>query len=180
MKRNHLSLVSSHSPPESSGVAIKDTPRVDNTMTPFGFQLTLPFEEETLTTQIIVVAMDQVHGIQLCNLILEAKPRKAIDLRHLIRFDLHGTNRAEIFRHFEKANTTYIRAPLPWHHLQPNNFISDDALLSQQFLPESVEREERPILFLTSKKTEVRYLISHLHRVLSMGARRPWRIEEVG
>lgn len=149
------------------------------TMTPHGYQLSLPFDDQAVLTQIAIVAMDHIHGVQLCRLILDLKPRKAVDLRHLIRFDLPGTSRTEIFYYLSSVHTLYVKASLPWHQLQPRDFILDDTPLSQRLNHEIVEREESPILLLASKKDEARYLTAYLHRVLSSRAKRPWKIEQV-
>ena len=110
---------------------------------------------------IVIVPMDHIHGVQLCRLILDLKPRTAVDLRHLIRFDLPGTSRTEIFHHLKNAHTLYVKASLPWHELQPRDFITDGTPLSQRLNHEVVERKDSPVLLFASKKDEARYLTAY-------------------
>ncbi len=178
MKRPDLRLVPTLTSSEVR-VTKRAAPQPSRTMTPDGYQFFLPFDETAVKTQIVIVAMDHIHGVQLCRLILDLKPRTAVDLRHLIRFDLPGTSRTEIFQHFKNAHTLYVKASLPWHELQPRDFITDGTPLSQRLIHEVLERKDSPVLLFASKRDEARYLTAYLHRVLSSQAKHPWKIEQV-
>lgn len=147
-----------------------------NVIPAFDRQLRLPFDDSA-SRRIIIVAMDCIHGIQLCNLILDIKPKKAIDLRYLIRFDLPGTNRSEIFHRMKLVRTHYVKASLPWHQLSARDFMLGNKQLSDQLDYEIMGGEESPLLLLASKDDDVRNLTSYLNRLLSSHSTSYWQIE---
>lgn len=141
------------------------------------FQLSLPLDDR-MAKQIVIVAMEHIHGIRLCGIIRDLMPKVAVDVRHLIRFDLPGTSRSEIFSQFAMLHTLYVKASLPWHTLTPRDFMLETIPLSQRLSHEVVERDDTPVLLLASRKVEVRYLTTFLSRALSAQARSPWKIVE--
>ncbi len=177
MKHHHLKVVDSGESSDGE-TGRKSRLRSGETMAPLGYQMPLPLENESDSKKIVVVAMDDVHGTQFCSLVINLKPRTVVDVRHLIRFDLPGTSRKEVFSCFGAVHALYVNASLPWHELQPRDFISEDGTLSQRLSHEVIEREDSPILLLASKEPNARFLASYLHRVLSSQATCPWKIEQ--
>jgi hypothetical protein len=176
MKRPDLRLVPPSSPSEE-----KFAPAVEprcNLAAGDGLQLSLPFDDCTTLRRIVIVSMDQIHGQTLCNLILDLKPKVAIDLRLLIRFDLPGASRAEIFNHLKLVNTLYVKDSMQWNRLKAHDLMLSESTLSHRLNHEVVERDDSPILLLASKKDEARYLGAYLNRILSMRAKRPWRVDQ--
>jgi hypothetical protein len=109
---------------------------------------------------------------------LDLKPKVAIDLRLLIRFDLPGASRAEIFNHLKLVNTLYVKDSMQWNRLKAHDLMLSESTLSHRLNHEVVERDDSPILLLASKKDEARYLGAYLNRILSMRAKRPWRVDQ--
>lgn len=176
MKRHHLSLVDTKESP--CGVdGRKPIQRSGQVMAPLGCQLPLPLGGDAESKKIVVVAMDHMHGAQFRSLILSLKPRTVIDLRHLIRFDLPGTSRAEIFSCFSRVHALYVNDSLPWHELQPRDFMTDGNSLSHRLSHEVIERDNSPIMLLASKVEDARLLASYLHRITSSSMKGAWVIE---
>lgn len=176
MKRPDLRLVPKMT---SAGDPVpKAITRVGQELFPHNYQFSLPFESKENHKNIVVISVDRAHGSDFCRLILKLKPKVAIDVRHLIRFDLPGTNRSEVFQCFKLSHTIYINESIPFHEFKPRDFLVSDNKLSQRLHHEIVERGDSPILILVSKAEEARYLTSYLHRLLSSHAAHPWKVEQ--
>ena len=153
-------------------------PRLNETMVPHGHQLSLPFVNEITDRRTFIVPMDHIHGGRLCNLIMELKPQAVIDLRHVIRFDLPGTNRDRVFRHIRAVGSCYMTIPVPWHQFQARDFMAGETSLSDQLTQEVVKREGSPVLLFVSRRTEVRLVATYIHQILSSQARSSWQVVE--
>ncbi len=123
-----------------------------------------------------IVAMDGLHGKRLCDLIMSRKPKVALDLRHVIRFDLPGTSREQVLGYFRATNTLYVRDPLPWHALHRRDFISGDKVISQRLEHETVERRQSPVMLFVPKEEHVGFLTAYLNRVFSNRGDGFWEI----
>jgi hypothetical protein len=178
LKRDFLRLVPQSSDMDRKAVA-GGRAFESRVMTPAGHQLTLPFTGEAADRIFFIVAMDHIHGAHFCEYITRLKPKMAVDLRHLIRFDLPGTSRQDIFNRLNATKTEYIREPLPWHQLGPKNFISDDTQLSHGLYHELIERNDTPVMFLTSKQNDAIYLFTYINRMLATKISYSWKIEHI-
>ena len=123
-----------------------------------------------------IIAMDGLHGKRLCELIISKKPKVALDLRHVIRFDLPGTSREHILNYFRATNTLYVRDPIPWHNMKRRDFISGDRVISQRLEHEAVERKQSPVMLFVPKDEHVNLLTAYLNRVFSQRSEGPWVI----
>jgi hypothetical protein len=123
-----------------------------------------------------IVAMDGLHGKRLCELIVAKKPKVAVDLRYVIRFDLPGTSREQVLSYFRATNTLYVRDPIPWHDLQRRDFMAGDRVLSQRLEHETVERKHSPVMLFVPKKEHVALLTAYLNRVFSSRGEDSWEI----
>lgn len=141
-------------------------------------QLSFSFEDDDRFDgrRIEIVSMDGLHGKRLCELILSKKPRVALDLRHVIRFDLPGTSREQVLSYFRAANTLYVRDPLPWHALQRKDFIAGNRVISQRLEHETVERKHSPVMLFVPKDEHAGFLAAYLNRVFSTRGGEPWEI----
>ena len=144
-------------------------------------QLSFSFNnvETQVDHRVEIVAMDSLHGKRLCKLIMSSKPTVALDLRHVIRFDLPGTSREQVLSYLRAINTLYVRDPIPWHNLQRRDFISGDRVISQRLEHETVERKQSPVLLFVPKDEHVRLLTAYLNRVFSKRGEGPWEISAV-
>ncbi|WP_339853682.1 hypothetical protein [Roseovarius nubinhibens] len=123
-----------------------------------------------------IVAMNSLHGKRLCELIMSSKPKVALDLRHVIRFDLPGTSREQVLSYFRATHTLYLRDPIPWHNLKRRDFIAGNMVISQRLEHETVERKQSPVLLLVPKDEHVSLLTAYLNRVFSKRREGPWEI----
>lgn len=126
-----------------------------------------------------IVAMDGLHGRRLCELIMSNKPKVALDLRHVIRFDLPGTSREQVLGYFRAANTLYVRDPLPWHTLQRKDFVAGERVLSQRLEHETVEQKQSPVMLFVPKVEHIGFLASYLNRVFSNRGDGQWKITAI-
>lgn len=126
-----------------------------------------------------IVVMDGLHGRRLCELIMTKKPKVALDLRHVIRFDLPGTSREQVLSYFRATNTLYVRDPLPWHALQRRDFIAGEKVISQRLEHETVERKQSPVMLFVPKEEHVGFLTAYLNRVFSSRGDGHWEITAV-
>lgn len=178
MKRPHLSLVTSN--PSKAEAATARQSLVKKEHVPFNYQLSLPLNTDSdYARSVFIVSMDTVHGSDLCKFIEEKKPRLALDLRILVRFDLPGASRDKIFASLRNSHSFYLKAPLNWSQFKVSNFIMDESFLSQQLFHEVLERDTTPIFILTSKPEESVALGSYLNRILSQHEKRPWVVERL-
>lgn len=168
----------------SASSRVEDSPArgaaraLDVVMAPHGFQLGLPFEGDGGVQRILIVAMDEIHGSQFLALLRSVRPKAVVDLRHLIRFDLPGTNRDEVFYNLSHLRSLYVNASVPWHQLRRQDLISNDTSISQRLDHEVVERQDSPLVLLTAKKSELFEIAAYLNRSLSTRSNRAWKIEQ--
>ncbi len=143
-----------------------------------GEQLSFSFDDvETRDGhRVEIVAMEGLHGRRLCELIMTRKPKVAMDLRHVIRFDLPGTSREQVLSYFRAANTLYLRDPLPWHALQRRDFIAGEKVISQRLEHETVERKQSPVMLFVPKEEHVGCLTAYLNRVFSNRGDGYWEV----
>lgn len=153
-------------------------PEVRSPRAPSNEQLCFSFDDEELhdSHRIEIVSMDGLHGKRLCELILSKRPKVAVDLRHVIRFDLPGTSREQVLSYFRATSTLYVREPLPWHILQRRDFVSGGKTISQRLEHETVERKQSPVMLFVPKDEHVRFLTAYLNRVCSNRAEGRWEI----
>ena len=123
-----------------------------------------------------IIAMNNLHGKRLCELIISKKPKVVMDLRHLIRFDLPGTSREQILNYFRATKTLYVRDPIPWHNMKRRDFISGDRVISQRLEHETIERKQSPVMLFVPKDEHVNLLAAYLNRVFSERSECPWTI----
>lgn len=136
--------------------------------------------KEAALGRLVIVAMEEIHGLRLAKLIATLKESEAIDLRHAVRFDLPGTSRRHIFSELEKAGTAYIRAPVEWHRLEIRPMATDTALLPARFRHKLFEQPSGHLLVLVPRTTHQRFLASTLNLVLSAELSLGWRIQTTG
>ena len=148
---------------------------------PLNEQLCFSFEEKKLceSHRIEIISMDGLHGKRLCELILSSRPKVAVDLRHVIRFDLPGTSREQVLAYFRATGTLYVREPLPWHALQRKDFISGNKIISQRLEHETVERKQSPVMLFVPKDEHINFLTAYLNRVFSNRGKGHWEISAV-
>jgi len=146
-----------------------------------GEQLSFSFADVEVRDghRVEIVAMDGLHGRRLCELIMTKKPKVALDLRHVIRFDLPGTSREQVLSYFRATNTLYVRDPVPWHALQRRDFIAGEKVISQRLEHETVERRQSPVMLFVPKEEHVRFLTAYLNRVFSNRGDGYWEITAV-
>ncbi|MGF7054761.1 hypothetical protein GGC47_003965 [Bosea sp. OAE752] len=192
MSRPHLYIVPNEQPvapraePEkaekSAGevrlTARGDRQKIDATSIPKGWQLPLPFDDKPLGPTVLIVSMESMNGPTLRNLISERKPASAVDLRQLIRFDLPGTSREDVFRILNVNRTYYVKDSLPWHRLDARALATLDAPVSNVLLHEIADRRADCIFVFVYRHEEARSIASHLTKVLGPRMEGPWRIEE--
>lgn len=146
-----------------------------------GEQLSFSFDDVEARDghRVEIVAMDGLHGRRLCELIMSKKPKVALDLRHVIRFDLPGTSREQVLSYFRATNTLFVRDPLPWHVLQRRDFIAGDKVISQRLEHETVERKQSPVMLFVPKEEHVGFITAYLNRVFSNRGDGRWEITAV-
>jgi hypothetical protein len=141
-------------------------------------QLSFAFDDADahVDHRVEIVAMEGLHGKRLCELIVSKRPKVALDLRHVIRFDLPGTSREQVLSYFRATRTLYVREPIPWHNLQRKDFIAGDRVISQRLEHETVERNQSPVMIFVPKDEQVGLLTAYLNRVLSKRKEGLWAI----
>lgn len=192
MSRPHLYIVPNHQPAgqraetekaekPTDGVRLASKgPRrtIDATSIPKDWQLSLPFDDKPVGPTVLIVSMESMNGPTLRNLISERKPASAVDLRQLIRFDLPGTSRDDVFRALSVHRTYYVKDSLPWHRLDARALATSDTPVSSVLVHEIADRGADCIFVLVYRHEEARSIASHLTRVLTQRMDGPWRIEE--
>lgn len=169
-------------PPRESKVAeapSKRRRRISGEVVPADWQFALPFGEK-LGQTIVIVPMERMNGPSFRDLLKTRSPAAAVDLRALIRFDLPGTSREDIFRAMSAQKTHYVKDPLPWHDLDARAWATLDAPVSNALVHEISERKAECVFVLVYRHAEAQSIAVHLNRVLSQRLRTPWRVEEVG
>ena len=152
--------------------------RIKATAIPRDWQLPLPFHDAPLGLTIVIVSMETMNGSRLRGLIQDRRPDAAIDLRELIRFDLPGTSREDVFRALSIHHTHYVKDPLPWHRLDARALGLLEYPVSNTLVHEITERDADCVLVFVYKHDEARSIASHLTKVLSQRIEGPWHIEE--
>lgn len=152
--------------------------KIKATAFPRDWQLSLPFDDLPLGPTIVVVPMETMNGPALRGLIQNRRPNAAVDLRELIRFDLPGTSREDVFRTLHTYHTYYVKDPLPWHRLDARALALLDGPVSNTLVHEIAERSAACVFVLVYKHDDARSIASHLNKVLSERMDGPWHIEE--
>lgn len=192
MSRPHLYIVPNEQPvapraePEKAEKSAGDmrltakSPRqkIDATSIPKDWQLSLPFDDKAIGPTVLIVSMESMNGPTLRNLINERKPASAVDLRQLIRFDLPGTSRDDVFRALSVHRTYYVKDSLPWHRLDARALATLEAPVSNVLVHEIADRGADCIFVFVYRHEEARSIASHLTKVLAPRMDGPWRIEE--
>lgn len=173
----HLRIVSDNGPAEPAS-RTADRPQVDATFVPTDWQLPLPFDTAPLGPTVVVVPMEGMNGPSLKSLISSRRPNSAVDLRELVRFDLPGTSREDVFHFLRTHRTHYVKDPLPWHRLAARDLIAHTGPISQLMMHEITERGAECILVFVYRREDARSLASHLNRVMAERITGPWHIEE--
>ena len=143
-----------------------------------GEQLSLDLGQAVYKKNIVIVAMEFMHGLTFESIIDTFDPKITLDLRHAVRFDMPGTNRNQVFSKFKSHNTFYTQANLPWHQLTPADFMLGESEISQRLAHEILERQEANIMLLVPNQQFATYLRTYLNRKLSELFSDNWRIEE--
>jgi hypothetical protein len=143
----------------------------------FDGQLRLKFDDEPVR-RIVLVAMDEIDGWQLHELVIALKPFAAVDLRHAVRFDLPGTNRARFFDDLSQLHALYIREPIEWHHIEKNPMVTTSDILPLRVRYEVLEQETGHILLMVPRYSHSRVMASALNLALSTRKSHGWRIEQ--
>lgn len=187
MNRPPLYLVHSSEPAKSvesvsatSSCVGSQKLKIDAASIPRDWQLSLPFDDAPIGPTILIVPMEAMNGPTLRGLISERKPTSAVDLRQLIRFDLPGTSREDVFRTLHAHHTHYVKDPLPWHKLDARALAKLRGPVSNALVHEIAERGADCILVFVYRHDEARSIASHLSKVLAERMEGPWRVEEAG
>lgn len=170
------SLGRTEGPSESPGDPKRQ--KIKATSTPKDWQLPLPLGDAQSGATILIVSMDAMNGATLRGLISEWRPDSAVDLREMIRFEIPGTSREDVFRTLRIHQTHYVPDPLPWHRLDARAWALLEAPISSKLVHEIAERSPACVFVFVQKHDEVRSIAAHLTKVLSERMRGPWHIEE--
>jgi hypothetical protein len=154
--------------------------KIKATSIPRDWQLALPFDDNPIGPTVVIVPMAAMTGSTFRQLIQDRCPNSAVDLRELIRFDLPGTSREDVFKVLQNQNTYYVKDPLPWHQLDARSLSTMDAPVSNLLVHEIVDRGANCIFVLVYRQAEAISIASHLTKVLSARLSCPWHIEEAG
>jgi hypothetical protein len=127
--------------------------------------------------QIVIVAMDEIDGAHLRQLLDVTQPRYLLDLRHVVRFDNPGSSRDHFFNHLSKSRASYARDPIAWHTIDVAPFAVDADLLPARLRFEVIEQLHDNVVLLVSKPTESRKLASVLNLALSRESTSNWVIQ---
>jgi hypothetical protein len=191
VSRPNLYIVKNETPPKSSlesgelasktgeGSPVSKRRKIDASSIPHEWQMSLPFDEKPTELSIIIVSTETINGETLKKIINDYKPQSAVDLRQLIRFDLPGTSREDIFRTFLSQRTHYIRDSLPWSHLDEIQILKSKSPLSNVLMHEIVKKGANCVLVFVYKRKEVYPIARHLNNIISSKVKTPWRIKEV-
>ena len=139
-------------------------------------QLELPFEVGQ--KHVAIVAMDVIHGLRLRRLIESLQPQVVVDVRYLLRFDLPGTSRNEIFHTLQESKSSYVKATIALHELSYRHFMSGDAAMPDSFLREVTERDNTRIIVMVSKIDDCKSIATYLNIALS-SSRHSWSFHNV-
>lgn len=166
---------------DTQGAAAPARPRrrISGKVVPPDWQFALPFEEASGQT-IVIVPMERMNGPSFRGLLQTRRPAAVVDLRALIRFDLPGTSREDIFRAMSAQKTHYVKDPLPWHQLDARTWGTFEAPVSNALLHEISERQAACVFVLVYRAADAHSIAVHLNWVLSTRLKTPWRIEEAG
>ncbi|MCL6698884.1 hypothetical protein LZ496_08840 [Sphingomonas sp. NSE70-1] len=126
--------------------------------------------------QIVIVAMDEIDGVHLRQLLDVTQPKYLLDLRHVVRFDNPGSSRDHFFNHLSKTKSLYTRDPIAWHSIDTAPLSVDADMLPARVRYEVVEQHDNNVMLLVSKPTESRKLASVLNLALSRDRATNWVI----
>ncbi len=153
-------------------------PKISVEVTPPDWQLDLPFDGRSTGLSIVIASLEAMTGAQLRKLLADRRPDTVLDLREMIRFDLPGTNRGDIFKTFNYFNAHYVRDPLPWHSLTARDFGASDDPVSTRLIHEVVERSLSRVMIFVTRPVECRSIAAHLRRIMPNRLSVPFHIEE--
>lgn len=140
-------------------------------------QLDLPLSNAPPHRLITIIAMDIIHGCRLHETLVDLKPAVAIDLRHVVRFDLPDFSRLKFFADLSATNALYVRAPVEWHRVETRPLVDNRDSLPSRVRHELVEREDGNVLLMVAKTEQQRHVAAHLNFLLSELHRSDWRID---
>lgn len=129
--------------------------------------------------QILIVAMDTVHGRTLQKAVLSYKPRSVIDLRYVARFDQYGSDRDTLFSCFNAVGSYYALDSMPWHNFSVRDFMTEGGVQVFKAHHELIELDNGVVMFFVPKPQHASMLIAYLNRMLSAKAKTSWRIEQI-
>jgi hypothetical protein len=132
--------------------------------------------EPNLLKQIVIVAMDEIDGAALRQLLDVTQPKYLLDLRHAVRFDNPGSSREHFFNHLSKTKSLYFRDPIAWHSMNTAPLAIDADLLPARVRFEVIEQQDDNVMLLVSRQTESRKLASVLNLALSQDRAPNWVI----
>jgi hypothetical protein len=127
--------------------------------------------------QIIIVAMDEIDGAHLRQLIQSAQPMCLRDLRHGVRVANPGSSREHFFNYLSKTRSLYSRDPIAWHSIDMAPLAVDASLLPPRVRYEVIEQQDNNVVLLVAKPTESRKLASVLNFALSQKSTGNWAIQ---
>lgn len=138
-------------------------------------QLSFDLQQDPLK-QIVIVAMDEIDGTHLRQLIDLTQPKFLLDLRHVVRFDNPGSSRDHFFNLLSKSKSLYTREPIAWHSIDTAPLAVDVSMLPARVRHEVVEQHHSNVVLLVSKSAECRKLASVLNLALSRDRATNWVI----
>jgi hypothetical protein len=139
-------------------------------------QMYLDLPQQEVRT-FFIVAMDEVHGTRLAQVISLARPSTVIDLRYAIRFDIPAMNRSLFFDCLSRNDAHYLRIPIAWHELKPS-FVKTMAAIPHSLRHELIERKDGNLVLLVPKSEHARHISSELNLVLSSASEEDWDLEQ--
>lgn len=163
--------------PQDADAPARPRRRISGNMVPPDWQFALPFDETPGPT-VVIVPMVRMNGPSFRTLLRTRRPAAAVDLRALIRFDLPGTSRDDIFRAMSAQKTHYVKDPLPWHELDARAWATMEGPASNALVHEISERQAECVFVLVHRDADAHSIAVHLNRVLSQRLKTPWRVEE--
>lgn len=167
--------------PESKVIRLSfdkcDAGRFGLTNDPLQRQLELPIDR---AREIAFLAMHHVHGHAFAGFVTQLSPHAIVDLRHFPRFDLIGTESADMYLCMRASGAEYFRKSMPLHLMEDDVLRHDPGRQALQLLIDvrkALGRLSGPILMLAQTERHCRlfgpYLMSaaaHIDR------KRPWRM----
>lgn len=153
-------------------------PAISVHVTPTDWQLDLPFDAHPIGVSVVIASLEAMTGAQLRSLLADRRPDTVVDLREMIRFDLPGTNRGDIFKTFRYFNAHYVKDPLPWHSLTTRDFGASDNPVSTRLIHEVVERSLSRVMIFVTRPADCRSIAAHLRRIMPERLSVPFHIEE--